>query len=151
MVNSVSDSQLVENSANNQPMKNLKRPTSMRTTQIGIFSLLFATFAFILSCSKDKVTQVPIAADCADTISFSNEVLPLFNQNCSTSGCHDAGSAASGYVFTNHTNISATADQALGAMRHDGGFTPMPLGGAKLADSLIQKVECWIAQGKMNN
>lgn len=123
----------------------------MRTTQIGIFSLLFVAFGFILSCSKDKVTQVAISAECADTISFSNEVLPLFNQNCSTSGCHDAGSAASGFVFTNHGNISATADQALGAMRHDAGFTPMPFGGAKLADSLIQKVECWIAQGKMNN
>lgn len=70
--------------------------------------------------------------------------------NCSTSGCHDA-SGSGGY---NLTTYSATADNAntiLSVIKQEPGYSPMPLGGAKLADSLIQYFECWIIQGKLEN
>ena len=112
----------------------------------GMFTLLL-TF----SCKKDKVSTGIVNSDCADTISFSATVLPLITQNCSTSGCHDANSGSAGYTLTSHQDISPSASQVLGAMRHDAGFAPMPEGAPKLADSLIQYVECWISQGKLNN
>ncbi len=116
--------------------------------------LVFVGAALLMlstSCKKDKVQVTVNDALCTDTISFINDIKPIFDVNCSTSGCHDSGSSAAGYTLNNHQNIALFADQSLGAMRHDGGFTPMPFGGTKLADSLIQKFECWIGQGKLNN
>ncbi len=114
-------------------------------------SAFLFTLVMVISCKKDKVSTVSVNPNCPDTISFSATVLPLITQNCSTSGCHDAGSGSAGYTLTSHQDISPSANQVLGAMRHDAGFSPMPAGAPKLADSLIQYVECWIAQGKLNN
>ena len=104
------------------------------------FSVLLA------NCTKDKVTVV-IPPNCPDTVSFNAEILPLIQNNCS--GCHNPGNAT-GYSLTNHTNISSSADAILGSM-HGTGYQLMPQGGPALPDSLIQKVECWIYQGKKNN
>jgi hypothetical protein len=108
-------------------------------------------FLTLVSCKKDKVIKSAFTGDCSDTVSFSAQVLPIIQQNCSTSGCHDSGSSAGGFNLSDFNSINSASSQVLAAMRHDGGFTAMPLGGDKLEDSLIQKVECWIAQGKLNN
>ena len=100
----------------------------------------------LVNCTKDKVTVV-IPPDCPDTVSFNAEILPLIQNNCS--GCHSSGNGT-GYTLTNHTNISVSADAILGSM-HGTGYQLMPQGGPALPDSLIQKVECWIYQGKKNN
>ena len=102
-----------------------------------------------LSCTKD-VTAEPFSGDCLDTISYSNFIQPLMNTNCNTSGCHDASSAG-GLEFLNYNDISTNANVILSAINHDGIFTNMPLGETKLADSLIQQFQCWIAQGKLEN
>ena len=99
-----------------------------------------------LSCKKD-VAAIPIPPDCVDTISYSNFVQPLILANCAT--CHN-GSFAGG-SFTTYNEISINADNIYSAMSHDGTFSNMPSGGAKLADSLIQQVSCWISQGKLDN
>ena len=110
-------------------------------------SILPCFLAFLLvSCSKDKVS-VSTPPNCPDTVSFNNEVLHIIQNNCS--GCHSAGNGT-GYIFTNHGNIAASADAILGSMRGNG-YQLMPQGGPALADTLIQKVECWIFQGKLNN
>lgn len=98
------------------------------------------------SCAKDKVSIV-VPPNCPDTISFNVHILPLIQSNCT--GCHNAGNGT-GYTLTNHSNISASADAILGSM-HGNGYQLMPQGGPALPDSLIQKVECWIYQGKKNN
>ena len=103
-------------------------------------------FVLLVNCTKDKVTVV-IPPNCPDTVSFNAEILPLIQNNCS--GCHSAGNGT-GYIFTNHGNIAASADAILGSMRGNG-YQLMPEGGPALPDSLIQKVECWIFQGKLNN
>lgn len=116
------------------------------------FFVPLVTLAFLTaSCKKDKVSAVVIDPLCTDTISFSQKIQPLINQNCSTSGCHDASTQASGYNLTNHANIAANANIILSAMRSESGVTPMPLGGPVLPDSLIQQFSCWNQQGKMNN
>ncbi len=40
-----------------------------------------------------------------DSVYFANEILPMINSNCATSGCHDAISKADGVVLTNYNNI----------------------------------------------
>lgn len=103
------------------------------------------------SCTKDKVPAVVIDPNCPDTISFATKIQPLVNANCSTSGCHDAGSQASGYDFSTYAGIAPNAAIMLSAMRSESGVVPMPQGGPSLPDSLIQQFSCWTSQGKLNN
>jgi len=115
------------------------------------FAFVLTTATFIMlylftSCAKDKV-MYSAPPNCPDTISFSNQILPLIQSNCT--GCHDVGNGTA-YTFTNHANISSSADAILGSMRGNG-YKLMPQGGPALPDSLIQKVECWIYQGKLDN
>jgi hypothetical protein len=115
--------------------------------------LIFVGLVVMLTaCLKDQAaTPLPIGP-CVDTVQFNDELLvPLLNTSCNTSGCHSSGDAAAGYVLEGHDLISSNAEAIFEAISHDPGRTPMPLSGDKLADSLIQKFDCWIQQGKLNN
>lgn len=116
--------------------------------KITFYSFIVVSLFLVVttSCRKDKVTST-LDPNCTDTIYFSQEILPLITDNCAS--CHDVGNTT-GYTFTNHTNISANASSALNAMRGDG-FQLMPQNGPALNDSLIEKFNCWINQGKLNN
>ena len=116
--------------------------------------LLFISIVIIsVSCKKDKTPEIiPIPeGECIDIVSFSQTVEPIIVQSCATTGCHDATTHESGFYFSGYQNISIFIDPIIGSMRYDPGYTPMPSGSPKVADSLIQKIECWIAQGAQNN
>lgn len=97
----------------------------------------------IVSCAKDKVPVV--AADCPTTVSFNAEILPIFQDNCVS--CHNAGNTQP--TLEDYATISANADASLATLH--GTPSLMPQGGPALPDSVIQKVACWISQGKLNN
>lgn len=118
----------------------------MKTTA---FILLLAIAGFV-SCAKHK-TPEPGTVVIVDTISFSQFVLPLFQENCATSGCHDAGTASGSYAFDGYANISANSMDALHAMKGEDNFEQMPQGSAALSDTLIAKFQAWISQGKLDN
>jgi hypothetical protein len=113
-----------------------------------INSIYFAVLAILVtSCTKDKVggnSPFP-EVTCSDTISFSNDVLPIIQNNCT--GCHDN---SNGYTFTNHQNISDSYAAIVGSMKGVG-YQLMPQGGPALPDSVIQKIQCWVNQGMKNN
>lgn len=115
----------------------------------GIAGLL--AFAYVSSCTKENVVDYAGLQNCEDTISFSQQIEPMIQTNCATSGCHDATTAESGYNFTSHDAISSNASIILSAIRHDAGTAPMPDNADKLADSIIQQFSCWVYQGKKNN
>ncbi len=104
---------------------------------------------FILSCETDKVGEQN--TECPTVISYSAEIEPLVLSNCSSSGCH--GTPGPGKpALTNHSQISANASQIRNVINKNPGEPNfMPLGGQKLADSLIQKFGCWIEQGLQDN
>ncbi|MEY4992136.1 MAG: hypothetical protein RI948_1014 [Bacteroidota bacterium] len=110
------------------------------------FFLFFIGSAALFSCTRDKVT--PIDPNCNTTISFSNDVLPILQANCIS--CHDQGNASGGYDLSSYTAISANADAVVGSMKANS-YQLMPLGGPALPDSTIQKISCWIQQGKLDN
>lgn len=117
-----------------------------------IILLAVLTGLVISRCTKDKTAPlVELPSYCVDTISFTTQIKPIFDVNCSTSGCHDSGSAADGKVLETYNQISDRADEILPTIKHDPTKTPMPIGADKLPDSIIQKFECWILQGKLNN
>lgn len=100
----------------------------------------------LFSCTRDKVT--PIDQQCNTTISFATDVLPIMEANCAS--CHQPGNASGGYDLSTYTAIAANANAIVGSMKANG-YQLMPIGGPALADSTIQKISCWINQGKQDN
>jgi len=123
-------------------------------------ALVIAGITFF-SCKDDKGYIKP---DCTlpETVSFSNDIIPVFDKYCNTSGCH-TGSNPSG-----HLSLDATVAYA-NLMKHGSGYIdtinpnysllysqmistskPMPPYGNldKCKTSLIFK---WIQQKAKNN
>lgn len=114
------------------------------------FSLLIA----LASCLKDKTAEPVIepVGPCTDTVSFQDEIFPeIFEPSCASVYCHGAGGGSGGYILDAYDQIAENADMVLKVIQHDATVLPMPSGGDKLADSLIQKFDCWIQQGKLDN
>lgn len=111
---------------------------------------------FLGACKKDKASFLSCTTceDCGTVPhQFSTDVLPIFQNNCAFSGCHDDGTSSAGFAWTNHANIAQPdrLQKILGAIKHE--TTPtMPLpAGTKLPDSLIHTIECWINDGYKND
>lgn len=109
-------------------------------------SLAIMGLLMLNACSKEKAPPPLPLIVCNSTISFSLQIAPMIEENCS--GCHGSG-AGTLPVLSSHSEISSNADAMLNALHG----TPqlMPQGGPALADSLIQQFQCWMQQGKMNN
>jgi hypothetical protein len=120
----------------------------MKITAVFIVGLItFSSCSIALfSCTREKVT--PTEIQCTTIISFSNEVVPIIQANCIS--CHDQGNASGGFDFSSYTSISANANAILNSMKANG-YQLMPIGGPALPDATIQKVKCWIEQGKLDN
>lgn len=109
-----------------------------------------SAICLLMSCKQDKIVPFIVEEECPDQISFSQDVQPLINTNCSTSGCHAAGFNSP--TLLTHADVDANATSILARMQKDPTDSQlMPFGGPKLADSLIQKINCWIDQGKLDN
>lgn len=115
-------------------------------------------------CTRDTAPGIVCQSCAANAVSFSNDIIPIFNANCNISGCHntidDAGRVnldpanayatvtepGKGYVVKNNANYSLLYSQLLvGANNH------MPNNGRQLDACDIQKIYCWINQGGLNN
>ncbi|MGV3609676.1 MAG: c-type cytochrome [Fluviicola sp.] len=121
----------------------------MKKTTLIFFAFCAISLSIVLlpsSCTKAKVPVPLPQVTCTSTISFSAQIAPMIQENCS--GCHGAGAGTSP-VLSNHAEISANANAIINTLRG----TPqlMPQGGPALADSLIQQFQCWLEQGTLNN
>lgn len=109
----------------------------------------------LISCVKDKapappiITEIVLDSVCPDTVFYQTEIKALIDQNCATSGCHDAATQTQGYDLSTYQNVSANAQIILESM-HGVTVQLMPLGNALPAAS-IQRFDCWIKQGKLEN
>lgn len=113
---------------------------------------LLLTLLLITSCRRDKVLVESIdPADCIETVSYTQDIQPMLDINCSTSGCHNSNTGAAGYVLETHAQVEEHAQIILSVIRHQSGFSAMPQGAPKLNDSIIKQFKCWIDQGKLFN
>jgi hypothetical protein len=124
---------------------------------IGYLVVCFLLITITFSCNKDKIGDFdpvdgnPFTGDCTDTVFYSTIVQPIIMNNCTVAGCHNNIQVAGGFNFESHESVSANANLILNVIQHNSGFGAMPLGASQLNSSLIQDIECWINQGKMNN
>ena len=87
-------------------------------------------------------------------VSFANTVRPILQNNCFS--CHsnlNASSLGSGIKLEEFNDVMMQVNNGKlsGVINHDVGFPKMPLGGAKLDDCSINKIDAWISQGAKNN
>lgn len=95
------------------------------------------------------------SCDTTGTISFTSQVWPVFQNNCT--GCHNSSLSSGNVSLDSYQNIKKYAETLrngipliVGAIRHTSGFIAMPPSGT-LDECTIRKIELWIAQGKLNN
>lgn len=122
----------------------MKKINKHKSTQVYVL-VVGISLLIGMACTKDK-TPIPLKSDCPVTISFSNDILPVINDRCVS--CHAQGSGSGEYY--NHATISSNADAVLNSLQPSA-TNQMPMGSAPLHDSIIQKISCWIQQGKQNN
>ncbi|MDZ7777112.1 MAG: c-type cytochrome domain-containing protein [Bacteroidales bacterium] len=107
----------------------------------------------------DDSTQV---AECdPDTVYFKNEILPLLQSSCGTTGCHDAATATDGVILTDYENIMNTGDvepfdaadsdiyEMITDNEDDERMPPPP--NSRLSQEKIDRIAAWINQGALNN
>lgn len=120
----------------------------------------FAAAAFLLfwapGCYYDKT--VFIEEEETGDVSFSQDIIPLFNASCNVSGCHNAGGippvltadkAYDALISGNYIDVDAPENSELYQWLTGKRSTPMPLSGPD--PSINSKVLAWIKQGARNN
>lgn len=123
--------------------------------KILILSFLL-TLAIIPACKKDFF-EPPPPLDLTTPVSFSLDIMPIFQSNCYGSGCHDKGIVPDltsanaydqltllGYVDTTNAEGSKLY------IRMTSTTNPMPPNGL-LPGEKTNKILAWIKQGAKNN
>lgn len=114
--------------------------------------LLILLTAFLSSCYYDEVLPPEVGE-----VSFNEDIIPIFNQACNMSGCHNGTIApdlrpANAYTALNsggYLNRTTPVNSELYLwMRGDGGRSPMPNPTNAVYNSTVL---AWIEQGADNN
>ncbi|MFZ0281500.1 MAG: hypothetical protein WAL29_07610 [Bacteroidales bacterium] len=106
------------------------------------------------SCYYDNEESLyPVVEPC-DTanVTFSGKIKPLLANNCLS--CHSntaAASSANGIRLENYADVVSRSTAVAGAMKHTGGYSPMPKNGGMLKPCLIAQFEIWVTLGLPNN
>lgn len=114
----------------------------------------------ILQSSCEKYYYIPEEVEIPDTVKFSENVLPIFGESCSLSGCHLTGDHAPDLTPEKaYSNIIAyrlvdttNAEESILYQRLISKTKPMPPETEQpLTESKINLILEWIRQGAANN
>jgi hypothetical protein len=126
-----------------------------------IASVLFLVYASIMllsGCYKDETVIIETGEEVTREVSFAQDLIPIFNSSCNSSGCHNAGgkapdlSAVNAYSsLTNggYINTSSPEYSELYLWMTGKNGTPMPPSG--IDPDYNSLVLAWIKQGAKNN
>ena len=118
---------------------------------IGLLSAFF-------SC-KHEIPTIPGGPGTGeDSICFESDVLPIFQGYCAKSGCHDAVTAAEGYILDSYSNIVSrglqpgnAANSKIYEVLNESGDDRMPQPpNEPLSSAQISLIAQWINEGARN-
>ena len=125
--------------------------------KLKIFMLIIILGAALVGCYKDVINPGADPNGPPQNVSFSGDLLPIFTQNCASSGCHDATPAhkpslVAEKAFTaitsgGYVNTSVPASSSIYLVVKSGEMPPS--GGLKSSD--VQKILDWVRNGAPNN
>lgn len=113
-------------------------------------------FLMVISCKYDEV--LPPEPDPGEIISFSEDIIPIFNASCSTAGCHTSGGIApdlrpevayEALTLQGYVNTAQPEESELYLWMNGSKAFPMPLTGVNA--TYVSTVLQWIEQGALNN
>ena len=126
-----------------------------------VWIILLVVTTYCAGCKRDPIK--PSGCSNCITYSFKADIIPIFQQNCSTIGCHTSPNPAfnisldsavayaaithpgTGYVVAGNPNLSVMLSQL-----YTGVNPHMPIG-YQLDACDIQKIYCWIQEGAPDN
>ncbi len=122
-------------------------------------SILVGGVVFLLAgCYKDKTVIFDTGEEITRPVSFTTDIIPIFNSSCNTSGCHSPGGKSPDLTILNaynsltdggYTNTGDPQTSELYLWMTGKKGTPMPVGGInKDFNSLVL---AWIKQGAQND
>ena len=83
-------------------------------------------------------------------VSYTNDVKPILERECVS--CHSPSGNVSYIPLHTYENVvSFVPNPLLGTIKHEPGFSKMPLGREKLPQEEIDLIEVWINEGALNN
>ena len=110
--------------------------------------VIVSTAAFLGACKTTKQTTTTVApVDCSNkNYTYEADIKSIIENNCSK--CHNSNNKA-GYNFLTLESVIKAAKNGdlLGTIKHQKGFTKMPLMKPQLPQELIDKIECWVNNG----
>lgn len=122
-----------------------------------IFLLCFVFVAAFSGCYKDVISPGTDPNGPPQAVSFSGDLMPLFQKNCASAGCHDAvpahkpslvpDKAFNAIISGGYINISVPLQSPLYMVMKSGEMPPS--GGIKASE--VQKVLDWVRNGAPNN
>lgn len=122
-----------------------------------IIIITIVSISIFESCYYDKAELLypggNTPCDTSVVAKFSSEVLPVMNNSCNTSGCHNTVSASNGVILDTYAGVRTQAlnGRLMGSMNHSAGFSAMPKGASKLNSCILIKIQQWINSGAPNN
>ncbi len=123
-------------------------------------SLMGLMIAFLAGCYYDDVLpeDLKVSDDVPEVVSFANDLLPIFDQSCSFTGCHNSGgqepdltpaNAYNSLTGGGYINTTFPENSELYQWMKGNRDSPMPDDGANAAYNSL--VLAWIRQGASNN
>ena len=130
----------------------------LRNKTIVGFILVGAAVFLLAGCYKDRTVIFDTGEEITKPVSFTNDIIPIFNNSCNTAGCHNAGgkapdlSAPNAFTSLSNGGYFNTADaqsSELYLWMAGKKGTPMPVSGINKDYNAL--ILAWIKQGAQNN
>lgn len=134
-----------------------KKVTMKKKKIILIGGLLGMLMLLMNACYYDEVLPVDAVGDVGE-VSFSKDIIPIFNASCNSTGCHNQGGQKPNLTPTNayssltsggYIDKNSPESSSLYQWMNGEKSLPMPLSGPNATYNA--KVLAWIEQGALNN
>jgi hypothetical protein len=128
-----------------------------KKTVIGLIIAFEISFS-IGGCYKDTTVIFDTTEQITRPVTFSSDIIPMFNKSCSISGCHSAGgqtpnltqlNAYNSLIIGNYVDKANPANSFIYLKMTGKKGTVMPVGGMNKDYNAL--ILAWIKQGANNN